>query len=259
MLTEHSIIQETSVCKLIFARAPFFCYTWEKGKERERVYRILIVEDDLVIADEIAAGLSKWGFDVLTAPDLVDVEATFLSYAPHLVLMDVSLPFYNGYYWCERLRRHGSTPIVFLSSMTSNMDVVMAINMGGDDYILKPVSMDVLTAKVQAWLRRVYNYEPAASARIGIYTFDAANCCLVHEQTRIPLTRNEARLLDQLQRKRGGTVTREQLMLALWDSCAFVDDNTLTVNINRLRRTLREAGLPDAVRTHKGEGYSLDA
>lgn len=223
------------------------------------MYRILIVEDDLVIASEIADGLSRWGFEVLVAPDLMDVEATYLSYSPHLVLMDISLPFYNGYYWCEKIRRHGSTPLVFLSSMNANMDIVMAINMGGDDYIAKPVSMDVLTAKVQAWLRRVYNYEPAADARIGQYAFDSANCCLTGDSARIPLTRNEARLLDQLLKKRGRTVTREQLMLALWDSCAFVDENTLTVNINRLRKTLRDAGLPDAVRTHKGEGYSLDA
>ncbi len=223
------------------------------------MYRILVVEDDLVIAGEIASGLSRWGLEVLVAPDLMDVEATFLSYAPHLVLMDISLPFYNGYYWCEKIRRHGSTPLVFLSSMNANMDIVMAINMGGDDYIQKPVSMDVLTAKVQAWLRRVYNYEPMAPEKIGAYAFDASGCCLIDGDTRIPLTRNEARLLDQLQKKRGRIVTREQLMLALWDSCAFVDDNTLTVNINRLRKTLREAGMPDAVHTHKGEGYSLDA
>ena len=222
------------------------------------MYRILIVEDDRIIAEKIRDGLVKWGLDVLIAPDLTDVEAGYISYAPHLVLMDVSLPFFNGYYWCEKIRRHGNTPVVFLSSMNANMDIIMAINMGGDDYIPKPVSMEVLTAKVQAWLRRVYHYEPAA-ATVGPLSFDPAGCSLTGEGVRVDLTRNEARILQLLVGKRGLIVTREELMMALWDSCAFVDDNTLTVNITRLRKTLADAGVPDAIKTHKGQGYSLHA
>ena len=221
------------------------------------MYRILLVEDDGVIADEIVRNLIAWGMDARKVEDLGDVTGAFAAFDPHLVLMDVSLPFHNGYYWCSELRRRSKAPIVFLSSRSDNMDVVMAINMGGDDYIAKPVSMDVLVAKVQAMLRRAYDYDPAGRLALFGAQFDPAALVLRAGERSYDLTRNEARILQTLLSHKGEIVTREQLMLALWDSDAFVDDNTLTVNVNRLRKTLSDAGLPPCIVTHKNKGYAL--
>lgn len=221
------------------------------------MYRVLIVEDDAVIAAEVANSLTAWGLEAQPAADLSDVMASFTAYQPHLVLMDVSLPFRNGYYWCAQIRKISAVPIVFLSSRTDNMDIVMAVNMGADDYLQKPVSMEVLTAKVQAMLRRAYDYEPAARLTIRGAVLDAAALLLRAGEEKYELTRNEARILQTLLSHKGSVVSREELMMALWDSDAFVDDNTLTVNINRLRQTLLAAGLSDCIVTHKSKGYAI--
>ena len=221
------------------------------------MYKILIVEDDAVIASEIRQNLARWGLDAHTVSDFSDVMGAFEKIAPHLVLMDISLPFFNGYYWCGEIRKQSKTPVIFLSSRSDNMDIVMAVNMGGDDYIAKPVSMEVLTAKIQAMLRRAYDYEMPGSLSLRDAMLDQGALCLVREGVRTELTRNEARILQLLLQKKGSVVSREQLMLSLWDSDEFVDDNTLTVNVNRLRKTLGDAGLPDCIITHKGEGYAI--
>ncbi|MEL7610222.1 MAG: response regulator transcription factor [Bacillota bacterium] len=221
------------------------------------MYRILIVEDDKVIASEIERHLKRWGFEACIAEDFSDVSALFEKTAPHLVLMDISLPFFNGYYWCGEIRKRSKAPVIFLSSRSDNMDIVMAVNMGGDDYIAKPVSMEVLVAKIQAMLRRAYDYESPNTLSLRGATLDAGALCLNFEGRRTELTRNEARILQMLLSKKGGVVGREELMLALWDSDEFVDDNTLTVNVNRLRKTLDDAGLSDAIVTHKGKGYAV--
>ncbi len=221
------------------------------------MYKILIVEDDKVIASEIKQSLARWGFEPYVVEDFSDVLAIFEKTAPQLVLMDISLPFFNGYYWCGELRKRSNVPIIFLSSRSDNMDIVMAIGMGGDDYIIKPVSMEVLVAKVQAMLRRAYDYESASLLTLRGAVLDTAALCLNADGRRTELTRNEARILQQLLSQKGSVVSREQLMLALWDSDEFVDDNTLTVNINRLRKTLDDAGLPDCIVTHKGKGYAI--
>ncbi|MDO4571910.1 MAG: response regulator transcription factor [Clostridia bacterium] len=221
--------------------------------------RILIVEDDAVIAGEIARHLGRWDMEPVVAEDFSDVLGTFRRAEPRLVLLDISLPRFNGFYWCERIRAESKTPIIFLSSRQESMDIVMAVNMGGDDYIVKPVAMDVLMAKIQAMLRRSYDYETAPGLRLGPWRFDAASLSLRGDGGQVDLTRNEARILQTLLSSRGAVVSREKLMLALWDSDAFVDDNTLTVNVNRLRRTLRTAGLEGCIETHKGLGYSLRA
>ena len=227
--------------------------------EREEcsVYRILIVEDDAVIAGEIGRALAAWGYDVRIAEDLSDVTGVFRAYAPELVLMDVSLPRYNGFYWCAEIRKLSNAPVVFLSSRAENMDVVMGMNLGGDDYLEKPVSMDVLIAKLQAVLRRAYG--AAADTRLTLRgaAFDPAALTVTADGARYDLTRNEARILQTLLAHRGEVVGREELLLALWDSDAFVDDNTLSVNVARLRRTLESAGLSDCIVTHKGEGYAI--
>ena len=220
--------------------------------------RIFIVEDDAIIAQEVAKSLRSWGFDAVIAAAFDRIDEEFAQSCAQLVIMDISLPYYNGYYWCERIRRSSKVPIVFLSSRADTADVVMAVNMGGDDYIAKPVVMELLIAKVQAMLRRAYDYETGANLRFLGAEFDAAaNSILIGESKR-ELTKNESRILAALLDKRGQVVSREELMLKLWDSDEFVDDNTLTVNVNRLRKTLADAGLGDCVKTHKGQGYSIE-
>lgn len=221
------------------------------------MFRILIVEDDGVIASEIKQSLSRWGYDVQTVGDFSDVLGAWEKSQPHLVLLDISLPYFNGYYWCGKIRERSKVPVIFLSSRSDNMDIVMAMNMGGDDYIAKPVAMEVLTAKIQAMLRRSYDYEMNNLLTLRDATLDISALCLVRGDNRLTLTRNETRLLQLMLSKKGNVVSREELMLALWDSDEFVDDNTLTVNVNRLRRTLEEAGLPDCIITHKGKGYAV--
>ena len=222
-------------------------------------YRILIVEDDTVIAHGIAAYLKSWGFVAEQVKDFRQVMEAVAALEPHLVLMDVSLPYFNGFYWCAQLRKTSAVPVIFISSRTEDMDIVMAMNTGGDDYITKPFSMVVLLAKIQAMLRRSYDYEiQQPLPRLRDAVLDAGGSCLIRDGARIELTKNEARILQLLLEKPGQIVSREAIMLRLWDSDVFVDDNTLTVNINRLRRTLREAGLgEDCITTHKGQGYSI--
>lgn len=224
-----------------------------------RMYRILIVEDDEVIAGALTRALGQWGFEAAAAEDFTDVLGEFRSRAPQLVIMDISLPYYNGYYWCEKIRRESKVPVVFLSSRSDTADVVMAVGMGGDDYISKPVDPELLIAKVQAVLRRAYDYEPPQNTRFCGAEFDASSSSLLVSGKRFELTKNESRILGALLAGRGAIVSRETLMLKLWDSDEFVDDNTLTVNINRLRKTLAGAGLGECVKTHKGQGYSIDA
>ena len=220
--------------------------------------RILIVEDDFVIAEMIAKGLRQWGFDAHIADDFQNVVATFHEYDPHLILMDISLPFYKGYYWCTEIRKVSKVPIIFLSSRADKMDIIMAINMGGDDYISKPISMDLLTSKIQAMLRRSYDYvvEPP-QLRFRGYSLNSGISSLCFEEEKIELTKNEFRILQTLLENKGQIVSREKLMLKLWDSDEFIDDNTLTVNVNRLRKTLKDYGFDDCIITHKGQGYSI--
>lgn len=220
--------------------------------------RIFIVEDDEIIANEIAKSLRSWGFDAVIAAAFDRVDEEVAASSAQLVIMDISLPYYNGYYWCERIRRSSKVPIVFLSSRADTADVVMAVNMGGDDYLAKPVATELLIAKVQAMLRRAYDYETTPALRFLGAEFDAASSSLLFDGTKRELTKNESRILQALLEKRGAIVSREELMLKLWDSDEFVDDNTLSVNVTRLRKTLSEAGLGDCVKTHKGQGYSID-
>ena len=224
------------------------------------MYRIMIVEDDRQISSAIKRGLSAWGCDVCETEDFTAVTGIFRDYSPHLVLLDISLPFCDGYYWCREIRKISSVPVIFISSASDSMNIVMAMNMGGDDYITKPISLEVLVAKVQAMLRRSYDYEtPPPEPRLRGAVLDAAGSCLMRGGERIPLTKNELGILQVLLERPGQVVCREAIMLRLWESDEFVDDNTLTVNVNRLRKTLAAAGIEDCVVTHKGQGYSINA
>lgn len=227
------------------------------------MYRILVVEDDAVIAGQIGKYLAKWGYEVETVKDFTDVMGQFAAYEPQLVLMDIGLPFYNGYYWCGEIRKISQVPIIFISSASDNMNVVMAVNMGGDDFVTKPFDLEILQAKVQALLRRAYAFTAPGTVLeyqgILLNMTDVSLSFRKKEESvcRIELTKNEFRILQTLFEAAGGIVSRDMLMKRLWDDECFVDDNTLTVNMNRLRRRLAEIGLCDFVQTKKGVGYFL--
>jgi DNA-binding response OmpR family regulator len=220
------------------------------------MYKILIVEDDPVIASLLVDGLNKWGYESEAIEDFMKVTETFMEYQPHLILLDISLPFYNGYYWCNEIRKISKVPIVFLSSHTENMDVIMAMNMGGDDYLTKPISLDLVVAKLQAILRRTYAYytEIATLAVKGVI-LNLNDTTLSFEEKKLELTKNEFKIMQILMENKNNIVTRDQLMKKLWDSDSFIDDNTLTVNVNRLRKKLEDCGLADFISTKKGMGY----
>ncbi len=221
--------------------------------------KIMIVEDDPTIARLLCAGLCRWGYDAFACEALEDVEAEFLRTAPHMVLMDCTLPYFNGYYWCERIRRHSTAPIVFISSNTGSMDMVMAMSMGGDDFITKPFDLDVVVAKIGALMRRSYDFAAASAAPTHRgATLDAAQSVLRYGEQKLELTRNECRILQTLMEHQGAVVGRDTLMQRLWDSDCFIDDNTLTVNVARLRKKLEELGLTDFIVTRKGQGYLVE-
>lgn len=222
------------------------------------MYRILIVEDDSGIAEAIRAQTEKWGLEARVAQDFRDVMEEFAAYEPHLVLLDIALPFFNGYHWCSEIRKQSQVPILFISSASDNMNIVMAMNMGGDDFIAKPFDASVLIAKIQALLRRSYAF--GASAPILEYrgaSLNTGDHTLYYEGRRIELTRNEYRILLALLEARGRVVSREKLMERLWESESFVDENTLNVNVNRLRRKLDAEGLPQFITTRFGVGYMI--
>ncbi len=221
-------------------------------------YKIFIAEDDRSIAESVADNLTKWGFECRVATRFSDIVGEFREYEPQLVLLDIMLPFYNGYHWCEEIRKISNVPIIFISSASDNLNIVMAVNMGADDFIAKPFDMGVLTAKVQALLRRSYNYtESPVLTHRGLSLKTADNSAVFGGQ-KIDLTKNEYRILLTLLESKGKTVSREKLMQRLWETDSFVDDNTLTVNINRLRRKLDALGLEDFITTKHGIGYMVE-
>ncbi len=223
-------------------------------------YKIMIVEDDPTIAGVVQSHLQKWGYSAFAVQDFSQVLLAFRREEPHLVLMDISLPRYNGFYWCGEIRKISRVPILFLSSHTENMDIVMAISTGGDDYVTKPFDLSVLVAKVQALLRRSYDFQSSMNVLVHREAvFHIGDGTLHYHGQKIDLTRNEARIMQTLLESKGSTVSRDALMQRLWDSDAFIDDNTLTVNVARLRKKLEDAGLADFIVTKKGSGYLVEA
>ena len=223
------------------------------------MYRIFIVEDDAAIAGVIRRHLEGWGYTVRCAERFDDVLSEFAAFDPHLVLLDVSLPFFNGYHWCQEIRRVSKAPILFLTSASDNVNVVMAMQLGGDDLLAKPFDLQVLSAKVQALLRRAYDFGPSSHLlSCGAAVLNVSDGTLDAHGRRVELTRNECRILQLLLEHKGEIVSRDALMTRLWESDSFVDENTLTVNIARLRRKLEPAGLPDFIRTRKGAGYLVE-
>ena len=222
------------------------------------MFKILIVEDDRGIAEGIQSLLEQWGMEARQVQDFRNITGEFETYQPHLILLDIKLPSYDGYYWCGQLRQRTAAPIIFISSAADNMNIVMAMNMGADDYLVKPVSMEVLVAKAQAMLRRTYDYRTPLLPTVQGARYDSAALYIEKDGVRVKLTPNEGKLLSCLISKRGKVVSREELMISLWDSDQFVDDNTLSVNMNRLRRKFEEVGVKNCIVTHRARGYALD-
>ena len=223
------------------------------------MYKMLIVEDDPMIADEVAAQIAPWGIEAKKADDLRNVMRVFAEFQPHIVLLDISLPFFNGYHWCEQIRAVSKVPVIFISSASDNMNIVMAMNLGADDFVSKPFDMNVLTAKVRALLRRTYDFGasvPLLEQKGAILNTGDGSLSVNGEK--ISLSKNEYRILLCLMENKGKTVSREKLMERLWQTDQFIDENTLTVNVNRLRKKLDAAGLADFIETKFGVGYIVD-
>lgn len=224
------------------------------------MYKILIVEDDKTIARVLKEHLEKWGYAVETIEDFQNVLETFITFDPQIVLMDIGLPFFNGHHWCSEIRAISKVPIIFISSADDNMNIVMALNMGGDDFITKPFDLNVITAKVQALLRRTYSFKEQTNLieHKGA-VLNLSDATLTYQDQKIELTKNEYRILQTLMANVGKIVSRDDIITALWEDDSFVDDNTLTVNMTRLRRKLAEAGMSDFIKTKKGIGYVVES
>lgn len=221
---------------------------------------IFIVEDDKALSREIKTHLSKWGYNVHEVENLEDITNEVIKANPKLILMDINLPCYDGFYWCSQIRNFMKVPIIFISSRDSDMDIVMSINLGGDDYITKPFSPQVLVAKVQAILRRTYSYNNNLNSDIIKYKDVILNILeskIYFKEKFVELTKNEFKIINILIKNQGNIVNRDTIIEELWDSDEFISENTLTVNINRLRKKLGIIGLDNFITTKKGQGYSI--
>ena len=222
------------------------------------MYRILLVEDDRGIAEAIEEQANMWELKVHCVQNFRNIMEEFSQVEPHLVLLDIGLPFFDGYYWCNQIRRVSKVPIIFISSAADNMNIVMAMNMGADDFIAKPFDQSVLMAKVQAMLRRTYDFGasvPVLEHRGAL--LNTGDHSLTYQGEKVPLTKNEFKILLILMENKDRVVSREKLMEKLWESDSFIDENTLTVNVGRLRKKLEGAGLTDFIATKFGEGYII--
>ncbi len=222
------------------------------------MYQIFVVEDDPVIARQVAGYLRDWGYQVQEARDFDNIMAEFAAFQPHLVLLDLKLPKYNGFHWCREIRKVSTAPILFITSAADNFNIVSAMNMGADDLIAKPFDLHVLSAKVEALLRRAYGYGAAAQVMAyGDLIYSPADAAVQKGEERAELTRNENRILQTLLVSRGAIVSRDTLMVRLWESDSYIDENTLTVNVARLRKKLEGLGMDNMIQTKKGMGYLI--
>lgn len=223
------------------------------------MYKILIIEDDKTIANVVKKHLEGWDYEVKIAEDLRSITSEYAAFSPHLTLMDIGLPFHNGLYWCKEIRRTSNAPIIFLSSASDNMNIVLAMNMGGDDFIPKPFDLSVLTAKIDAVMRRCYDTH--ASSNIlehrGV-RLNVSEAALIFEGRKIELTKNEFLIITALMENKGKIVSRKQLVGKLWETESYIDENTLTVNLSRLRKKLESHGIVDFITTKAGMGYIME-
>lgn len=223
------------------------------------MYRVYMIEDDRGILEAVKGRGERWGLQICGVKNFRKILQEFADLQPQLVIMDIGLTAFDGYYWCAELRKISTVPIIFLSSAADSVNMVMAMNLGGDDFVAKPFDAEVLIAKIQAVLRRTYAFAAAAPVLEHKGAFlNGESCTLKYGDRVIELTKNENRILALLMESKGQIVSRERLMDALWKSDCYIDDNTLTVNINRLRKKLESNGLTDFIRTKFGAGYYLE-
>ncbi len=223
------------------------------------MYKIMVIEDDESLAAEMKKQIESWDNEADCIREFRDIIPAFIDYDPHLVLLDITLPFFNGYHWCKEIRKISNVPIIFISSASDNMNIVMAMNMGGDDFIPKPIDLSVMMAKIQAVLRRTYDLAgkiPVLEHKGAVLNLNDAS--LNYNGERIELTKNEFRILQTLMENKGKTVSRDTLMIKLWQMDSYVEENTLTVNVTRLRKKLEGAGLKDFITTKVGLGYIIE-
>ena len=224
------------------------------------MYKVYIIEDDRSLANEMKKNIEAWDNKVILASDFQNIMVEFTKSEPPLVLVDITLPFFNGYHWCSEIRKISNVPIVFISSNSDNMNIVMAMSMGGDDFIPKPVDPMVMTAKIQAILRRAYSLSndtaPVLEHRGAVLNLNDG--VLIWQGENIELTKNEFRILQILMEHKGKIVSRDSIMTKLWQDDCYVEENTLTVNINRVRKKLEAAGLNDFIKTKVGAGYIIE-
>jgi DNA-binding response OmpR family regulator len=221
------------------------------------VQSVLLVEDDKILRRELGTLLEKHGYSVITTDDFAHIVEFALSRNPHLILLDLNLPFHDGHYLCRELRRQSKIPIIIVTSSDSEMDELMSLNLGADQFVTKPYNTRILLAKISALMSRAYDMGASGPLRFGELALDPGRGTLFYRGNSAELTRNELRILRLLMENQGRIASRDDIMNALWQSDAFVDDNTLTVNINRLRRKLDALGAKDLLKTRRGQGYSL--
>ena len=224
------------------------------------MYRILIIEDDFSMAKAMKRQIESWGHEVELVEDFQNVMSAFAEYNPHMVLVDIMLPFFNGYHWCGEIRRISDVPVIFISSAADNMNIVMAMNMGGDDFIPKPADLSVMMAKIQAVLRRAYDIGAGNTAVLehGGAVLNLNDASITYQGEHVELTKNEFRIMQTLMENKGKIVSRDTLMTRLWQTDSYVEENTLTVNITRLRKKLESMGLCDFIVTKIGSGYIVE-
>jgi DNA-binding response OmpR family regulator len=223
------------------------------------MFKIMIVEDDARIREILLENIVRWGFEGKAVENFNEVFVEFSKYSPHLILMDINLPFFDGFYWCNKIREISKVPIIFVSSRNNNMDVIMAINMGGDDFIQKPFSLEILMAKINALIRRTYSYADAETNVLQYknIVLNMKDNSVFFKDKKTELSRNEFSILYLLMKNNGNLISRDNIMRSLWEDESFVDDNTLTVNINRLRKKLEDIELEHLIKTKKGQGYII--
>lgn len=222
-------------------------------------WKIFLVEDGKVIAEEIESYLKFWNYEIKIAEDFQNVFDDFKNFHPDLVLMDVSLPFYNGYHWCKIIRKNSKVPILFISAADENLNLIMAMDLGADDYLTKPFELELLQIKIRALLRRAYEYVETKNIFYKDIRLDCDSMIISRENKERELTKNEFKILEILLEKPGKVVNRDEIIDKIWQTDSYIDDNTLTVNVMRLRKKLEEINIFDLIKTKKGVGYYVPA
>lgn len=218
-------------------------------------WKIFLVEDDKVIAEEIERHLKFWNYEIKIAEDFQNIFDDFKSFHPDLVLMDVTLPFYNGYHWCKIIRKNSKVPILFISAADENLNLIMAMDLGADDYLTKPFELELLQIKIRALLRRAYEYIDTRNIFYKDISLDCDKMIISRENKEIELTKNEFKILEILLEKPGKVVNRDEIIDKIWQTDSYIDDNTLTVNVMRLRKKLEDINIFELIKTKKGVGY----